>query len=335
MADQRSSYQLSSPLCAVLSSLNVNLEAELSRYRRNRLASPSSREPLTELEEAAFDLTTVDSTIDDIAASIAPAASVTPPPLPRNKKLFPDALAVAAIAPALGASTGSSTNGYLASSEKLIESLSEAPPEPEPVTTTSQQQRRTVSLVAGAALGLLGLAAGLGASYLLSNPQVAQRLANRPGGDRTALATADGETFTPPGPDLSAQEFVNLELDNLSSLKMPQAPLDPQPASTPQAASPPTQPLPPIANESGSPLQSETQAVAIPAGSSYYVTVPFTTEQGLLDIRKSVDEAFVRQFADGTRVQLAAFDNPESAQQFIAEIKAQGITAQVYGPTSE
>lgn len=328
MADQRPSYQLSLPLRAVLSSLNVNLEAELSRYRRNLLASPASREPLTEQEAVAFDLTTVDSTIDAAAAGIAPtAAPVTPPPLPRNKKLFPDEPAATAIAPA----QGSSTNGYLASSEKLIESLSEAPPMPEPEMTTPQHQRRT-SLLAGAALGLLGLAAGLGASYLLSNPQMAQRLAN--GSDRPPLTPADGETFTPPGPDLSAQEFVNLELDNLSSLKMPQASPDSQAASTSQVA-PPAQPLPPIANESGSPLQNETQAMAIPAGSNYYVTVPFTTEQGLLDIRKSVDEAFVRQFVGGTRIQLAAFDNPESAQQFIEEIKVQGITAQVYGPTNE
>lgn len=323
MTDQRSSYQLSSPLRTVLNSLEVNLEVELSRYRRKRASvNPPSSAPLAELEEAAFDLSTVDSTIDEISASVSPvAAPVTPPPLPRNKKLFPDR--PAAIAP----SPSTPTNGYLASSEKLIESLSEAPPTPEPVTATPYHQRRT-SLLAGAALGLLGLVAGLGASYLLSNPQVAQRLADGSSGDRATIAAVDEETFTPTGPDLSAQEFINLELDNLSSLKMPQVPLDPQ-------AAPASPALPPIANEASSPTQSETQSVAIPAGSNYYVTVPFATEQGLLDIRKSVDEAFVRQFADGTRIQLAAFDNVESAQKFIEEIKGKGITAQVYGPTSE
>lgn len=324
MTDQRSSYQLSSPLRTVLNSLEVNLEVELSRYRRKRASvSPPSSTPLAELEEAAFDLSTVDSTIDEISASVSPAAAlVTPPPLPRNKKLFPDR--PAAIAP----SSSPPTNGYLASSEKLIESLSEAPPTPEPVTATPYHQRRT-SLLAGAALGLLGLVAGLGASYLLSNPQVAQRLADGSSGDRATIAAADEETFTPTGPDLSAQEFINLELDNLSSLKMPQVPLDPQ-------AQPATPALPPIANEASSPTQSETQSVAIPAGSNYYVTVPFATEQGLLDIRKSVDEAFVRQFAGGgTRIQLAAFNNVESAQKFIEELKGKGITAQVYGPTSE
>ncbi len=325
MTDQRSSYQLSSPLRTVLNSLEVNLEVELSRYRRKRASiNPPSSAPLAELEEAAFDLTTVDSTIDEISAGISSAAApVTPPSLPRNKKLFPDQPAAAAIAPF----PGIPTNGYLASSEKLIESLSEAPPTPEPVTATPHHQRRT-SLLAGAALGLLGLVAGLGASYLLSNPQVAQQLADGSSGDRATIAAADEETFTPTGPDLSAQEFINLELDNLSSLKMPQAPLDPQ-------AQPASPALPPIANEASSPTPSATQSVAIPAGSNYYVTVPFATEQGLLDIRKSVNEAFVRQYAGGNRIQLAAFSNVESAQQFIEELKGKGITAQLYGPTSE
>ena len=327
MADQRSFYQLSSPLRAVLGSLNVNLEAELSRYRRNRLRAGSANgTSLTELEEAAFDLSTVDSTIDDITAS-ASVAPVTPPPLPRNRKLFPDESARTAIASA----PNPSTNGYLASSEKLIESLSEATPRPEPVAPTAPHQRRTVSLLAGAALGLLGLAAGLGASYLLSNPQVAQQLASGDGREQTLAATTEEESFTPLGPDLSAQEFVNLELGNLSSLTMPQAPLDPQ-------TSPASQPLPPIegaSSEPGESLPNEAQAVAIPAGSNYYVTVPFTTEQELLNIRQSVDEAFVRQFLDGTQIQLAAFDNLDSAQQFIEELKGQGVTAQVYGPTSE
>ena len=319
--------QLSSPLRAVLGSLNVNLEAELSRYRRNRLraGSVNGTSP-TEQEEAAFDLSTVDSTIDDITAS-ASTASASPPPLPRNRRLFPDESTRTVIA----AVPEPSTNGYLASSEKLIESLSEAPSTPELVEPAAPNQRRTVSLLAGAALGLLGLAAGLGASYLLSNPRVAQQLADGNSDEQILAATNEEESFTPPGPDLSAQEFVNLELGNLSSLTMPQAPLDPQTA-------PASQLLPPIeseSSESSGSLPNEAQAVAVPAGSNYYVTVPFTTEQGLLDIRQSVDEAFVRQFVDGTRIQLAAFDNLDSAQQFIEEMKGQGVTAQVYGPTSE
>ncbi len=440
MADQRSPDDLSPSLQAVLNSLNVNLENELNRYRRNRLTDSSSTDDvfadLADLEDPALDLDAVQSAA--IAPLIAPtvtvsALAINPPPLPPNKKLldapvnapvntpdqaitrataqaaadatatdilesmpvwqsglsgaeglYSDAIATvdttvdttaAATGPltrilptamALGhyeeqanagtvettldVATASSTsaNGYLASSEKLIESLSQVPPMPEPISAVAaMSQRKTVSLLAGATLGLLALFAGLGASYLMSNPRVAQQLASGfMRSDEPVATTPAQKTFDPPGPDLSAQEFVDVETDNLSSLKMPSTTIDPL-SATPK---PPTSPtgLPPISNsqpgtqpgtqQPGLPSNIQTsdiQAASIPAGSNYYVIVPFTTEQGLADVRQSVQEAFVRQFADGNRVQLAAFDNPEMAQQFVAEVKAKGVSAQVYGPTAE
>ena len=75
--------------------------------------------------------------------------------------------------------------------------------------------------------------------------------------------------------------------------------------------------------------------MVIPTGLTYYVTAPFTTEQSLMAIRESISEAFVRRFADGDRIQIAAFDNPQAAGAFIEELKSQNITAQIYGPTTE
>ena len=225
---------------------------------------------------------------------------------------------------------------YLDSSEKLLESLSEVASMPEPVDLDPEPKRKTVSLMAGAALGLLALIAGLGASYIMSTPEMAQTIAGGFRGERAKIDSTPQRTFDPPGPDLSAQEFVNIKLDNLSSLNMQPSRIDPLATSaTPEAPA-----LPPI--ESTTPPQiapaanpSATQALSIPAGSNYYVTVPFSTEQGLLEVRKAVEEAFVRQFADGNRIQLAVFDNPETAQSFIAKIQTQGIQAQLYGPTAE
>ena len=384
LADQRFPNDLSPTLKAVLSSLGVNLEDELNRYRRNRLSSGSSADDVfADLDDSAFsdpsnglsldryaldggavERTTPASTIA-VSAAIASIPSVSPPPLPPNRKLLasgkstadePGVEAIADINPSLtgslatlpfdnaGVSSTPSdnyqkntlTNGYLASSEKLIESLAEVPsmPQADPIDTQLKPKRKTASLLAGATLGLLGLVAGLGASYLMSNPKVAQRLAGR---DQGAIATASKDTFHPPGPDLSAQEFVDLDIDNLSSLKMPQTAIDPLSAVAAPALS---TALPPIAGQPGAqPANTapptEIQAAVIPAGSNYYVTVPFTTEQGLADVRQSVEEAFVRQFSEGNRVQLAAFNSPQAAQQFVEKIKSQGITAQVYGPTSE
>ncbi len=348
MADQRSSDNLSPSLQAVLSSLNVNLEAELNRYRRNRLnhSSTSASDLFTGFEDPAFDLDTLESTlaIPSVAMPALPASE--PPPLPRNKKLLQSKSESAdasvssqplALNSGLSDTEGSlATSGsYLESSEKLIESLTDVPEMPEPVDATFKPKRKTVSLLAGATLGFLGLAAGLGSSYIMNDPALVQRLTKGFRREDPAIATASQPTFDPPGPDLSEQEFVDIDIDNLSSLKMPQTAIDP--ALKPD--SPAQTPLPPIVSQpptqTATALPTETQAVAIPAGVTYYVTVPFSTEQGLLDIRQSVSEAFVRQFADGNRIQLAAFDNPTAAQEFVSEIKAKGVSAQIYGPTTE
>ncbi|CAN5661787.1 hypothetical protein BH23CYA1_BH23CYA1_10410 [soil metagenome] len=374
MTQQPASSSLSPQLRAVLGSLTISLEAELNRYRRNCFKSGSASGDLfADLEDAAFDLDSV-----ELPVTVPSMAAPVPlPALPPNRRLLAAQAAsadlsapivkdetpqVAITSAALSGSlvkalsgsadgqglieNGSATlaSGYMASSEKLIESLIEVPDLPEPVNPAIKPNRQTVSLLAGAVLGFFGLIAGLGASYLMSNPAVAQQLADRLQGHELAIATASQLAFDPPGPDLSASEFVSLDLDNLSSLKMPQTAVDPQSLPIGPSA---TTALPPIASEStvansqglnsASAEQSASgiQALAIPAGVTYYVTVPFTTEQGLLEIRKAVDAAFVRQFADGNRIQLAAFNNPESAQQFIKDIKARGIDAQVYGPTAE
>ncbi|MGI8934660.1 MAG: SPOR domain-containing protein, partial [Phormidesmis sp.] len=361
-------------LRAVLGSLTISLEAELNRYRRNYFKSGSTNGDLfADLEDAAFDLDSV-----ELPVTVPSMAAPVPlPALPPNRRLLAAQAAsadlsepivedetpqVAITSAALSGSlvkalsgsadgqglieNGGATiaSGYMASSEKLIESLIEVPDLPEPVNPVIKPNRQTVSLLAGAVLGFFGLIAGLSASYLMSNPAVAQQLADRLQGHELAIATTSQLAFDPPGPDLSASEFVSLDLANLSSLKMPQTAVDPQSLPIGPSA---TTALPPIASEStgantpglnsASAEQSASgiQALAIPAGVTYYVTVPFTTEQGLLEIRKAVDAAFVRQFADGNRIQLAAFNNPESAQQFIKDIKARGIDAQVYGPTAE
>ncbi len=254
------------------------------------------------------------------------------------------------------ADADAASNGYLTSSEKLIESLAQVPAMPEPTSALAKPKHKTVSLLAGAALGLLGLVSGLGASYLMANPLVAQRIADYFWRDEAKSVALQTQAFDPPGPDLSANEFVDLELDNLSSLTMPQAVLNLEanvPASLTQAedtsstatnlsgasdesaiaplsaAPPATTPAATLAPPIG------TQAVVIPTGLTYYVTASFSSEQDLIAIRSAVSEAFVRRFPDGNRVQIAAFDNPQAAQTFITELSSKGIAAQIYGPTTE
>ncbi|MEM6450185.1 MAG: hypothetical protein AAF703_07720 [Cyanobacteria bacterium P01_D01_bin.105] len=421
MSEHRLSNDLSPTLEAVLNGLNVNLEAELNRYRRTRHIHNAPEDDifadLDAVIEASSDLSLDLSAAQSSMAvpAVVATASPSPPPLPRNKKLIaansgtqadihqsethlagPKVIAHhTALAPqlqhktslaALPATASSEAewvnneahrralnaslkadgsleadgenhisvlnalpaktalnSGYSAASEKLIDTLAASVTVPEPVNLNLKPKRKTISLMAGAALGFFALLAGLGASYVMSNPDMAQTLARRFNGNDTTTNALPEHPFDPPGPDLSAQEFVNLKLDNLSSLDM-QSSLDP--LATSATPLPPV--LPPIEGATPSSVQStlpqstlpagpatETQALSIPVGTNYYVTVPFSTEQGLIEIRKAVEEAFVRQFSDGNRIQLAVYNTPEAAQSFIVKLQTKGISAQIYGPTAE
>jgi len=246
-------------------------------------------------------------------------------------------------------------DSYLTSSKALIETLEDQAIQSDVTESTDRLARRkTVSLIAGATVAFLGLVGGLGASYFMSDPLVAQRLANGLQ-EGNVEATTRSKSFDPPGPDLSGAEFVDLEIDNLSSLQMPQtAPINPgelppTPTIPSALAGPSPSPAPesapsPQANaqtgtQTNTPASASsaagTQSVMLPVGLTYYVTVPFTSERGLRQIRGTIGEAFVRQFSDGNRIQLAAFDNAQSAQQFIEELQGKNISAEVYGPTTE
>ncbi|APB33258.1 hypothetical protein GlitD10_0940 [Gloeomargarita lithophora Alchichica-D10] len=62
----------------------------------------------------------------------------------------------------------------------------------------------------------------------------------------------------------------------------------------------------------------------------FYVVLDYQNEQSLLSAQKMVPEAFVWQFSSGVKVQLAAFEGREQAEQFVADLKAKGMTARVY-----
>ncbi len=409
MAEQQTAHDLSPQLGAVLGSLNISLDAELNRYRRNRRLGDLIREDVfADIEsDPSFDVEPVEIALSTALPPVPPNKKLlaarsdrsdvqvsSPLALPASAQLMSDkpsdeptseqpsghfqpvnseqtsnrqvdsqqtngdssdksisALLSPMVAPAEEKTTASgiapamaAPNSYLASSEKLIESLESTPTRLDSAERENRRPRRkTVSLVAGAVLGFFGLAAGLVASYLMSNPLVAQRLANGFQGDRTDVV-ATPKAFDPPGPDLSGAEFVELEIDNLSSLQMPQNALI-NPSNLP-----PTPTIPSGLNSSSAPDDSAvlptnvpasaspsigTQAAVLPVGLTYYVTVPFTSEGDLWQIRESISEAFVRRFSDGNRIQVAAFDNAESAQQFIEELKGKNIRAEVYGPTTE
>ncbi|MEL7501320.1 MAG: hypothetical protein AAFN18_02520 [Cyanobacteria bacterium J06554_6] len=278
--------------------------------------------------------------------------------------------------------TQTSPDGYLESSEELLKSLAadaDADPEtietpPKPYNPTSG--KATLPLKLGTLLLLLTASAGIG--YAIINPSILAP-ARSWFAARTAPAEPDPTTlpspsersadsdFVPPGPDLSSREFVDLDLDRLSTLKVdPSAPATPLPSQsglpTPATTTAPAittapatttaEPSPSATAGGTSPSPTAPATVPSPAadttvttptspsptaatGSNYYVVASFTGDASLTKTRTVVSDAFVRNFNDGTYIQVAAFDNEASAQQQRQALQQQGLTVQIYGPTDE
>ncbi|WAS06626.1 hypothetical protein LQF76_07030 [Gloeomargaritales cyanobacterium VI4D9] len=125
----------------------------------------------------------------------------------------------------------------------------------------------------------------------------------------------------------------------------------PRPAHSPQltvpapppeqavVASPKSSPLAPVPNltrkelpdVSAIPTASPKASPAVsPSPGFYYVVTDYRNEQSLTEAQKVVPEAFVWQFSDGVKIQLAAFEARDQAEQFVADLKAKGMTARVY-----
>jgi cell division septation protein DedD len=76
--------------------------------------------------------------------------------------------------------------------------------------------------------------------------------------------------------------------------------------------------------------EPEPAAAAPPADPNYYVVTDYTGDQSLEDARTAVGDAYVRNFSEGARIQMGAFDEEGSAQELVQQLEQQGIPAQIY-----
>lgn len=248
---------LAAPLQSALNSLNVQLERELARYRYARQGQTLPAKPVFKPRQRPLNLISV-------AAKAADAPALqgrpVPPPPPPNPRLQRSPAPTASRAgspqtiPPLGWSGGeivpqpAPANDYMASSEALLDSLADYGAEPMPAyepPAPSWTQALATPLGMGALLLLLVVSGGLG--YVLVNPAAVSHLANLwPFGSAPdAAAGPEGEGGGAPAaadrapadlsPDLSEQEFVQLDLSALSTLPL-SAIRPPQLASTPTTA---------------------------------------------------------------------------------------------------
>ncbi|MEG4422288.1 SPOR domain-containing protein [Microcoleus sp. LAD1_D5] len=267
---QSSSTPINPALQAVLGSLDVNLEAELTTYRRHRRraeqwVSPSVRtgkQTATTEQQLAQNLApeTAEETQQPLSLPLSLAGTQGDAPLATTRG--GTKLSSSAFAP----------NNYLESSEKLIESLDESKAEP----TVERSLAASLLTPLGLSSMLLFLLSCTALGYAVMYPSNLVKMAglNRlldrtsPSSSDSPASTAISDTSTkelPKAPNLVSKEFVELDLSTLSNV---QPTVSPIPSPSPKASIPPTPPAPPgpsgavpIPTEDGNPPRGREQGL--------------------------------------------------------------------------
>jgi len=346
MSQQSSSPTLHPVLQAALKSLDLELEVELVQYRCHRAvrsfsppvpqAKPDktsasalgklaiTSKPL-ELAELGFNRTGSDRNTAHLAA-IKEEQSLTE--LTRHR-LNPD--------------------GYLESSEALMKNLQQQ-------KTFRQSKPARTLLTTGGILAIVLLLSSVGSGYLLlETPQLldSSKPSDSPSpttASPTPVATRSPDLAANPtaiSPDLSAEEFVKLDLTSLSQVKSPpdkvqsSSPIRPiNPGSGSQTTTAPTQSISsphPLSQQKQSPRPSGKTTKATEVASSqgdgyWYVLVNYTGNSVLQQVQKIVKDAYVRDLPEGKRIQVGAFNDRQPAQELVQALKRAGIAATIRQP---
>ncbi|MEG5018469.1 MULTISPECIES: hypothetical protein [unclassified Microcoleus] len=267
---QSSSTPINPALQAVLGSLDVNLEAELTTYRRHRRraeqwVSPSVRsgkQTATTEQQLAQNLSpeTAEETQQPLSLPLSLAGTQGDAPLATTRG--GTKLSSSAFAP----------NKYLESSEKLIESLDESKAEP----TVERSLAASLLTPLGLSSMLLFLLSCTALGYAVMYPsnlvkiaglnRLLDRTSSSPSDSPASTSTSDTSTKElPKAPNLVSKEFVELDLSTLSNV---QPTVSPIPSPSPKASIPPTPPAPPgpgaavpIPTEDGNPARGREQGL--------------------------------------------------------------------------
>ncbi|NJR22225.1 MAG: SPOR domain-containing protein [Richelia sp. CSU_2_1] len=270
--NQSSSTPIKPALQGALGCLDVNLEAELTKYRKHRRraeqwVSPSlrpSKPASTPDRPPGQNLPAISEETQQPLSLPLPLAGVPgDAPIAATKVSKPQKLSASASGP----------DSYLESSEKLIESLDEQTVE------TVEERSLAASLLTPLGLSsmLLFLLSCTALGYAVMHPSSLVKIAglNRwlPNAPSTAespsSSTADNAIKElPKAPNLASKEFVELDLSTLSNVKPTASPI---PTPSPAASIPPT----PTA------ISNPTGLVPIPAGDG---NPPRGSEQGMNNI---------------------------------------------------
>ncbi|MDY6938965.1 MAG: hypothetical protein SWY16_14995 [Cyanobacteriota bacterium] len=425
MSQSSSGESLKPALRVALGSLDVQLDAELARYRRLSKATKPYRKSTISTPPTPSDGVT-------IAQGVLPES---PLPVPEERPTVPEAepatpivdaiepetpaipptpatpttpeLPPMVVQPAASAPTPASTNSVaslppldppapspIADVPTPEPTIAPPPiaagttpdptaPEPKDYLESSEELLKTTGDPAvenersGGLMGILGIGSVLlfllataTLGYAIFRPASVARFLGRSPDSETANAPATEEApqeteELPTSPDLSREEFKDLELDNLGSVNPSPSPV-PQTAPTPVPTAAPTptpgststldnldrvldpnadpseanpSPADPTATPSpeASPNSEEAETPKPPVDEDdryynfHFVVVEYNP-QNWDKVRETVPDAYLRQFPVGERIQVGAFDTQEEAQQLLDALQAGGVNATVYQP---
>jgi len=142
----------------------------------------------------------------------------------------------------------------------------------------------------------------------------------------SGAASASNQALAPQ-PEAQPQRSARQPVPSVPPL--PRA-TSPSPASRPTSKpspTPRTNSAPQTTNPSPSPSAPASAAQSVPR--SYTVSTPYTGDAALDAARQVVPDAYVRNSAEGARIQLGSFNQPEKAQQLVDQLQQQGIQADV------
>ena len=281
---------LATPLQSALNSLNVQLEQELARYRLARQGQAIPQKSVFKPRQRPLNLISVGARPAGTSAATTEGRAVPPPP-PPNPRLQRQASAAGPqtippstwVGGAIVPQAEAAPSDYMASSEALLESLGSETPEPPPAAygppTASWTQALATPLGMGALMLLLLVSGGLG--YVLVNPNAVSHLAElwpfgqeaeptlAPDPGTVAVDSPSDRSGPALSPDLSEQEFVQLDLSTLSTLPLSTI-RPPRAASTPTTAvdSTPTTAIAPDSDRADSETSGATTATPATPSSS-------------------------------------------------------------------
>jgi hypothetical protein len=351
-------------LAAVLSCMDVQLETELARYRRQRIDREDSPA-----------MATSSQTLMLPPLSVEPSSALVPSPLPpeppHQETVSEPSSELELMAPSPARSPASlnepAPEDYLESSEQLLRDLEQENNRRGAAPAPSLAERLLNPLGVGSMLLLFVAAILLGAAIL--DPAIVSRLGvdrwfkpqTMPVAENPNVPASGTETVQSPDsqqPKLDTDEFVELEIDNLSTIEpsaspsvaeLPNAATVPSPGGSPvilpgdvpgtassltRALVSPTEPAASDAQtpEAENPLpQNVTVAPEPPPGDRfYYVIASYSGAASLQRARTIIPDAYARNFNSEPSIQMGAFLREQDAQRLVEQLRQQGFAATIY-----